>query len=389
MTSSKTRTHFVSCYVLSSILYFLLQVMALPKVKVASLWNPPVWKAIWLMDKGAAMAAQTGLQLTLGLNSFSQLACHTKRYTLQLYMGMVGAQTPLPCLRTDQYFSSKGTKHLAEQLLLNSFTHWSGTPRNTQLYCRYVCACVRVCDRGNSKATRATAEVTVGGDESLEEMWGVCVVCIDSTLTWLFFLSPYFISLTITSFFFTIHANPHIHTHKHTHLVPIILLSALPGVSCVACVWGREAKRDVETDRKKEILPVLYFVVPGFDMSIPTLPFWIWSLAVLLWSFHHCTYPAFLPYCDASSALTVSAHSLSVRHFRQNLQNVRRPKPGWQTKTLPSERWHLSLEKLGLLSNAGSLGFARVRDKAANNRSTETKKQGTRTCGKGYGICAD
>lgn len=116
------------------------------------------------------MAAQTGLQLTLGLNSFSQLACHTKRYTLQLYMGMVGAQTPLPCLRTDQYFSSKGTKHLAEQLLLNSFTHWSGTPRHTQLYCRYVCACVHVCDRGHSKATRATAEVTVGRDESLEKV---------------------------------------------------------------------------------------------------------------------------------------------------------------------------------------------------------------------------
>lgn len=36
------------------------------------------------------MAVQTGLQLTSGLNSFSLLACHTKRYTLQLYMGMVG-----------------------------------------------------------------------------------------------------------------------------------------------------------------------------------------------------------------------------------------------------------------------------------------------------------
>lgn len=71
------------------------------------------------MDKGAAMA---GLQLTSVLNSFSRLAFHTKRYTLQLYMGTVGAQAALPCLRTDQYFSSKGTKHLAEQLLLNSFT---------------------------------------------------------------------------------------------------------------------------------------------------------------------------------------------------------------------------------------------------------------------------
>ncbi len=157
MASSKTWTYIESCYVLSSILYFLLQGMALPTVNAVSLWNPPVWKAIWLMDKGAAMAAETGLQLTSGLNSFSQLACHTKRYTLQLYMGTVGAQTPLACRRTDQYFSSKGTKHLVEQLLLNSFTPWSGTPSNTQLCTVSVFVCVCVCVRRNSRATRATA----------------------------------------------------------------------------------------------------------------------------------------------------------------------------------------------------------------------------------------
>ena len=212
----------MSCYVLSSILYFLLQVKALPTVNVASLWNPPVWKAMWLMDKGAAMAAQTSLQLTLGLNSFSQLACHTKRYTLQLYMGMVGVQTPLPCLKTDQYFSSKGTKHLAEQLLLNSFTHWSGTPRNTLLYCRHVCACVRVCVwsrefKGHKSYCRGES------GERWEPRGGVrcvcvcvCVVCIDSTLAWLFFLSPYFISFTVTPFFFFYHTCKHAHTNTHT-----------------------------------------------------------------------------------------------------------------------------------------------------------------------------
>lgn len=50
--------------------------------------------------------------------------------------------TLLPCLRTDQYFRSKGTKQLVEQLLLKSFTHWIGTPANTQPHCQRVCVCV-------------------------------------------------------------------------------------------------------------------------------------------------------------------------------------------------------------------------------------------------------
>lgn len=54
--------------------------------------------------------------------------------------GWWGSQTLLPCLRTDQYFRSKGTKQLVEQLLLKSFTHWIGTPANTQSHCRRVCA---------------------------------------------------------------------------------------------------------------------------------------------------------------------------------------------------------------------------------------------------------
>lgn len=40
-----------------------------------------------------------------------------------------------------------------------------------QLYTVGVC----MCDRGISRATRTTAEVTVGRDESLEEVLGVCV----------------------------------------------------------------------------------------------------------------------------------------------------------------------------------------------------------------------
>lgn len=56
-----------------------------------------------------------------------------------------------------------------------------------QLYTVGVC----MCDRGISRATRTTAEVTVGRDESLEEVLGVCVcgcfllcvLCIDLILT--------------------------------------------------------------------------------------------------------------------------------------------------------------------------------------------------------------
>lgn len=40
-----------------------------------------------------------------------------------------------------------------------------------QLYTVGVC----MCDRGISRAARTTAEVTVGRDESLEEVLGVCV----------------------------------------------------------------------------------------------------------------------------------------------------------------------------------------------------------------------
>lgn len=56
-----------------------------------------------------------------------------------------------------------------------------------QLYTVGVC----MCDRGISRAARTTAEVTVGRDESLEEVLGVCVcvaafycvLCIDLILT--------------------------------------------------------------------------------------------------------------------------------------------------------------------------------------------------------------
>lgn len=88
-------------------------------------------------------------------------------------MGTVGAQTRLPCPRTDQYFSSDGTKHLVEQLLLKSFTHSMGTPPNTQSRRVCVSAFEKECDRGNSRAIRVTAEVTARRGESLKELYGL------------------------------------------------------------------------------------------------------------------------------------------------------------------------------------------------------------------------
>lgn len=47
------------------------------------------------------------------------------------------------------------------------------------------------------------------------------------------------------------HTHALTHTGTHSELVHMpLLLSALPEV-CIACAWGRVAKRDTETERKK------------------------------------------------------------------------------------------------------------------------------------------
>lgn len=182
-----------------------------------------------------------------------------------------------------------------------------------------------------------------------------CYVCVfgaywlDSYLT---LLVPSLAIFSLRHSLFTLHTCKHTQALKHTHTERARPYNSAPPGVCIACVRG-EGRRDIETEWKKEILSVLYFVVPGFDMSISTfvvIPFLntflnlkSGSVPLVLSSSY---IPAFLTYCDA---FWVSARSLSVRHFRQDLQNVRRPKPGWQTKTLPSERWDLTLAKLGML----------------------------------------
>lgn len=113
-----------------------------------------------------------------------------ERYTPQLYMGTAEAQTRLPRPGTDQYFNSSGTKHLAEQLLLKSFTHWMGTspPR----YVEGVWA--------NSTANKVTAEVTV--------VWDFILVSYFSCSVFLFLKSHSFPLLPCHPPFFFLHVAP-------------------------------------------------------------------------------------------------------------------------------------------------------------------------------------
>lgn len=159
------------------------------------------------------------------------------------------------------------------------------------------------------------------------------------------FSIPIFFSLHVPYPFVHQHANTPIlkHTYMaatHSELVPIFLLSALPGV-CTACLcvgvcWDWMGK--------KEILPVLYFVVPGFDVSIPSLPLCIWSL---VW--RHCFLSLLYISCFLQHYVpppVFSHHPKSVKHFTQDLTNARRPKPLWQSKTSPGKHLDLLLAKL-------------------------------------------
>lgn len=144
-----------------------------------------------------------------------------------------------------------------------------------QLYTVGVC----MCDRGISRAARTTAEVTVGRDESLEEVLGVCVCvaafyCVCCVLTW--FLLDCSFSIPISFLFLSLPLfPPQTNTHTHRARPYNSAISAPRGLHCL-CVC-------VQTEEKKENLSVSYFVVSGLDMSIQSLPICIWSLADFLY----------------------------------------------------------------------------------------------------------
>ena len=165
---------------------------------------------------------------------------------------MVGAQTPLPCPRTDQYFSSEGTKHLAKQLLLNSFTHWSGTPRNTQLYTVGVCVCLWTRElKGHKSYCQGDRKERW---EPQEGATSVCLVHIDLILTLLVLCLPQLFSLSVAASLPYTHANTHMHSNTRTQseLVPIIQL--LRGFRCLCVGRTKDLSFVLPTQRHRDRL---------------------------------------------------------------------------------------------------------------------------------------
>lgn len=170
-------------------------------------------------------------------------------------MGMVGAQTRLPCPRTDQYFSSDGTKHLVEQLLLKSFTHSMGTPPNT--LSRRACACVCVCLR------KSAIEGIWGPSELLLRWQQGEVRASRSCMVWEWV--AYFSSMFCVFFCSHCVLYPHVFSlsvalpprHTHFELVPHDYSIGRPkGVG----------QRGIETLTERKRDSVLYFVVPTFTL---------------------------------------------------------------------------------------------------------------------------
>lgn len=166
---------------------FFSKVCHFPIVNVPNLWSH-VWEDMWLMDKGAAVAA---FSLPRSLIPSPNWLCHAKRYTLQLYMATVGAQTPQPCLRTYQYFSSKGTKHLEASCCLTALN----TGEAHLEICSYR---LGVCDIGGVWGPPGLQwRWQKGGMRAPSRLPLLCVVSIDFILTRLFFLHPYLISVSL------------------------------------------------------------------------------------------------------------------------------------------------------------------------------------------------
>lgn len=143
-----------------------------------------------------------------------------ERYTPQLYMGTAEAQTRLPRPRTDQYFNSGGSKHLAEQLLLKSFTHSMGTP--PPMYA--VCVCEQIPGPSKLPQRRQWSETSF-------------------SFLFFFFLNLYLFSCChASSFFFS-----YTWYTYYTESVPVISPFGRP-----KGVGGRQRKRHSQGEKKNK-----------------------------------------------------------------------------------------------------------------------------------------
>lgn len=158
-------------------------------------------------------------------------------------MGMVGAQTRLPCPRTDQYFSSDGTKHLVEQLLLKSFTHSMGTPPNTQSRRVHVCVCLR---KSAIEGIRGPSELLLRWQRGEVRASRACIVW-----EWVAYFSSMFCVFFLHTAFFI-----------HIYFLLVLLV---PHDSSIGRPKGvGQSGIETLTERKRD--SVLYFVVPTFTL---------------------------------------------------------------------------------------------------------------------------
>ena len=117
------------------------------------------------------------------------------------------------------------------------------------------------------------------------------------SLTWLFFLQSYF-HVSFQSTHKHSDSQTHIQTWPHTELVPIVLLSALPGVYTVWVRWDWR-------DRKIFCLScTLLFQALTCQFHLYLFVSDVWQSATVF--FLRCIFPASLRYCDASP--TFSQH---------------------------------------------------------------------------------
>lgn len=237
-------------------------------------------------------------------------------------MGVVGAQALLPYPRTDQYFSSKGTKHLVEQLLLKSFTHWIGTPLNTQPYCQ--CACVQSREFQGCKSycwgdNRERWEPLVGGRFLFLCGWLIPALCgvyrTDSYFTFTSLTADCH-SLFSLSTCKSCHARAHARAQRE--FVPKTLISALPG----GFIWDRETDRQ----RKKFRLVLCFSRLWHVNSNLTILNLKSGTLPppnhhhpfIVVFFLHSAPFVMHLQHSQC-------ACSLSVKIFREALQNVWRP----------------------------------------------------------------
>lgn len=169
-------------------------------------------------------------------------------------------------------------------------------------------------------------------------------MCIELILTWL--STPSFPSVHNTHTF----SNTHTHrAHPYNSAIssPWGLQDCLECVCVCACVYvlglGKRKRFCVSCTLLSQALTCQFHLYLFESVEV-------WHSSSIF--FHCCLFPPILHSSHVVIHLqhSGSAHSLSVRHFRQTFTKCQETKkPGWQTKTLHIELWNVLLANLGTL----------------------------------------